>query len=148
MAHPRKLIGQAVVALLIAAGTAAGSRVLATRVTPHKKTGLPAISVYALNDPADEENSSEMEVGHELALEITGWVAHTDAVPVDDAMNNLAEQIEIAMRADPYLGGNASDVVYGGTAMEVVEDNGSSDPLVGIVVLTYTVKFHIALAAT
>lgn len=150
MAHPRDTIAQAVVTLLIAAGTAAGARVTSTRVAPHKKSGLPAISVYALSDQVDEANSSEMEVAHELQLEITGWVAHTDAVPVDVAMNNLADQIEVAMRANPYLSGTASDVRLRGpaTAMEVVEDDAHSDPIVGIVVLTYVVTYHSALAAT
>lgn len=146
MAHPRDVIGQYVVALLVAASTSAGTRVEATRVEPHKKSLLPALSVYTLNDPVDDELSSEMEVAHGLQLEITGWVTHADAPQVTAAMNALAEEIEIAMRADPYLGGNASDVSHPSTAMQVVEDD--SDPLVGIVVLTYTVTYHIALAAT
>ena len=146
MAHPRETIVDAVVALLIAAATAAGARVLATRFDSHKKGELPAVSVYGLNDPVDEESSSEMEVAHDLNLEITGWVAHTDAIPVDDAMNDLAQEIEVAMRAAPYLSGNASDVVHQGTLMEVVQ--APNDPVVGVVVLTYSVKYHIALAAT
>lgn len=148
MEHPRELISQAVVALLVAANTAAGARVYATRVDPHKKTGLPALAVYALNDPTDEEASSEMEEAHELELEIAGWVAHTDALPVDQAMNALAKQVEAAMRADEYLGGLASNVVHRGTVMEVVEDDGRSTPLVGIAVLTYAVKYHVALEPT
>jgi hypothetical protein len=148
MAHPRELISQAVVALLIAAGTSAGSRVYATRFDAHKKTGLPALSVYTLNDPTSEDESSEMEVAHALELEIAGWVAHTDAVPVQTAMNALAEQVEIAMRANEYLSGNASEVVHTGTVMEVVEEDGRTSPVVGVVVMTYSVKYHIALAVT
>lgn len=148
MAHPRESITQAVVALLIAANTAAGSRVVSTRIEPHKPSGLPAISVYALNDQTDDAISSEMEVGHRLNLEITGWVKHSDSVPVDEAMNNLAEQIEVAMRADPYLGGTASDSIFEGSAMQVVEDDGRSDPVIGVVVLTYSVTYHVALAVT
>jgi Tfp pilus assembly protein FimV len=148
MAHQRELISQAVIALLVAAGTAAGARVYGTRVDPHKKSGLPALSVYTLNDPTNEDESSEMEVAHELELEIAGWVAHTEAEPVDDAMDALADQVEIAMRANEYLSGTASEVVHTGTVKEVVEDDGRSNPVVGIVVLTYAVKYHIALAVT
>lgn len=148
MAHPRKLIRQAVVALLAGAATAAGARVHGTRVEPHKKSALPALSVYTLNDPVNEDASSETEEAHELELEIAGWVAHTDVTPVDDAMDDLAEQVEAAMKADPYLGGKAGDTRLVGTTMEVVEDDGRSNPLVGIVVLTYAVTYRTDLTAT
>lgn len=148
MAHPRKLIRQAVVALLVAANTAAGPRVKGTRVEPHKKGQLPAIAVYTLTDPVDEDASSQTEEAHVVELEIAGWVAHTDAIPADDAMDDLAEQIENAMKADPYLGGKASEVTLVGTVMEVVAPNGQSDPLVGIVVLTYSVAYWADKTAT
>lgn len=141
MAHPRELISQAVVALLIAANTAAGSRVTGMRVDPHKKSGLPALSAYTLADPANSDASSEMEEAHELNLEIAGWA---DV----NTINTLAEQVETAMRVDPYLGGLVSDMVFGGTVMEVVEIDGRSDPIVAIAVMTYSVKYHIALEAT
>lgn len=146
--HPRELIVQAVVALLAAANTAAGARVYPMRFAPFKKSDLPAIAVYAKNDPRDEDGSSEMEDGYELELEIVGVVPHTEAAPVGQRMNELARQIEAAMRSDPYLGGNASDVIHMGTEQEVVEEDGRTNPVVGIAVLTYAVKYHIALEAT
>jgi hypothetical protein len=146
MAHPRKLIRHAVRDLLIAANTAAGSRVTGTRVDQHKKGQLPALSVYTLTDPVDEDNSTEVEELHELELEIAGWVAHTDTVPADDAMDDLAEQVEAAMNADPFIGGKAAEVKLTGTVMEVVEVDGRSDPVVGIIVLSYTVKYRTDIA--
>lgn len=151
MAHPRKLIRHAVVALLVGAATAAGARVKATRVEPHKKSKLPAISVYTLSDPVDEDTSTESEDTHELELEITAWVAHADALPVDDAMDDLAEQIEAAMATAmatvPPLGGLAGKIRHAGTTMEVVEDNARSDPLVGIMTLTYAVTYRADITA-
>jgi hypothetical protein len=141
MAHPRELISDAVVALLLAANTAAGSRVSATRVDPHKKSQLPALSVYTLTDPTSDGGSSEMEEGHELALEVAAW-----AEP--DEIEDLLDQVEDAMRADPYFGGVASDSILKGTVTQVVEIDGRSDPTVAIAVLTYSVTYHIALAAT
>lgn len=146
MAHPRKLIRQAVVALL-AGATVAGTRVAGTRVEPHKKSQLPAIGVYTLNDPVDDDASSEVEETHEVELEIAGWVLHTDAVPVDDAMDDLAEQIEETMKTSPYLGGKAGEVRLVGTTMEVLEDDARTSPIVGIIVLTYAVTYHIDRAA-
>lgn len=147
MAHPRKLIRQAVVALLVAANTAAGTRVKPTRVEPHKKGQLPAIGVYTLTDPVDEDTSTDAEDTHVLELEVVAWVAHSDSYTVDDAMDDIAEQIEEAMRGDPYLDGKASEARLLGTLMQVVEDDGRSDPLVGIVILTYAVTYRTDLVA-
>ncbi|MGN6105198.1 MAG: hypothetical protein ACTHU0_08845, partial [Kofleriaceae bacterium] len=113
MAHPRKLIRHAVVAQLVGA-TAAGARVQATRVEPLRKGKLPTISVYTLHEPIDQDASAATnprELTRTVKVEIAGWVAHSDALPVDDAMDDLAEQIEAAMDADPYLGGKAGDSI-------------------------------------
>lgn len=143
MAHPRKLVRQAVVALLTGA-TSAGARVDATRVEPHRKTQLPAISVYTLSEESTPESatSAPRELLRIVRVEIAGFVAHSDAVPVDDAMDNLAEQIEAAMDADRYLSGAAGESVLERTEMQVREEDGRSDPLVGIVTLTYAVEYR------
>lgn len=142
MAHPRKLIRQAVVALLASGPTAAGTRVKATRVEPNRSTQLPALAVYTLTEAVEKSQSAPVEITRELQLEITGWVAPGDAMAIDDAMDDIAEQIEIVMDANPYLSNTAVDVVLAGTSMQVVEDNGRTDPLVGIVTLTYAVTYR------
>jgi len=153
VAHPRKLIRHAVRDLLIAANTAAGARVKGTRVEPHKSSQLPAIGVYTLNDPIAEDGSTNTEQAHELELEVVGWVAHTEALPADDAMDDLAEQIEAAMNAEvadddgPFLGGKVSEIRFVGTVMEVVEDNARTSPNVGIVVLTYAMTYRAGITA-
>lgn len=147
MAHPRKLIRQAVVALLIAANTAAGTRVKGTRVDPIKKTDLPAIGVYTLNDAVVEDDSTETEEAHEIELEVACWVADTEALSMDDAMDDIADQVETAMKVDPYLGGKSSDLRLVGTTMEAVEENGRVSPTIGIAVLTYAVKYRSSLTA-
>jgi hypothetical protein len=149
MAHPRKLIRQAVVTRLTNA-TAAGTRVTATRFDPHKKSQLPAISVYSLAEPVDLDasaNTAPREIARDLKIEIAAWVPHTEAVPVDDAMDDLAEQIEAAMDADPYLGGAAADSILEATEMEIVEDDARTSPVVGIITLTYSVTYRTSPAA-
>jgi hypothetical protein len=149
MAHPRKLIRQAVVTLLAGANTAAEDRVKGTRIEPHRKTRLPSIGVYTLTDQVDPDVSSDMEDGHVVDVEVTAWVSHTDAVPVDDAMDDIAEQIEAAMLVDRYLAGKAggAGARLTGTTMQVVEDDGRSDPIIGIVTLTYAVEYKADLVA-
>lgn len=146
MAHPRKLLRQAVVALLVSANTAASARVYDSRVDPLKNRGkLPAISVYALSEDIDQEasaNTAPRELTREAAVEVALFVGGVDEVAVVDAIDDLAEQVEAAMDADPYIGGKASDSMLAGTVIEVLEVNGGSDPLVGIAVLTYAVTYY------
>jgi hypothetical protein len=148
MAHPRKLIRHATVAALTGA-TAAGARVQGTRVDPMRPGRLPAISVYTLRELVDEDSavSTPLELVRDVKVEIAGWVAHSEAVPVDDAMDDLAEQIEAAMDANRNLGGTAADSFLESTELQVRAEDGKSDPLVGIVTLTYSVTYRTSPAA-
>lgn len=141
--HQRRVIREAVVTILTAAATSAGARVSKTRVDPHKKTELPALSVYTLSETTDpdSENTAPRELLRTLKLEIAGWVGHTTALPVDDALDALAEQIEAAMDADPYLGGAAGDSILEATEITIKEDD-RGDPLVGIITLTYSITYR------
>lgn len=140
MAHPRETIVDAVIAALVAANTAAGSRVYDTRTEAQKKTGVPSVSVYALDDPASADASSEMEEAHALELKIVCWADPSE-------VNGLANQVEVAMRADPYFGGVLSDSTLRESAIDPEADT-RSDPAVAIAVLTYSASYHLALEAT
>lgn len=147
MAHPRTLIRNKVVELLVDE-TAAGDRVMGTRVEPHRKNRLPAISVYMLSEAIDVEASRETaprQLVREAKVEVVGWVLHSAARPVDVAMDELAEEIEAAMTVDPTLGGLAEDCILDDTLLQVLDDDGS-DPLVGIVTLTYAVTYRTSTA--
>lgn len=140
MAHSRKLIRHAVVALLTGA-TAAGARVRATRAQPNRKSQLPAIGVYTLRESVREDSPETVprEITRDVKVMIEGWVADSAAVPFDDAMDDLAEQIEAAFDADRYLGGEAADSVLELTEMDFDSDG---DPVLGIVTLTYSVAYR------
>lgn len=142
MAHQRKLVRQAVVALLTNA-TSAGARVFDTRRAPHKRSLLPAIVVYTLREPdVVESGEAPRELERVVRAEIAGYVADTEAVPLGDAMDDLAEQIEAVMDANRYLGGAAAESVLESTEMMVPTEDDRSDPPVGIVVLTYAVTYR------
>jgi hypothetical protein len=145
MAHPRKLLRYEFVARLMGASTLAGARVSATRVDGLRKGQIPAISVYTLRESNDVDlakTAYPRELTRTIDVEVTAWVPHTDALSADDAMDDIAEQIEAVIDADPYLGGLAGDCILKDTTMQIVEDNGGSDPLVGIVTLTYSVTYR------
>jgi hypothetical protein len=105
VAHPRELIRKAVVAILVAANTAAASRVRATRIEPNKKSQLPALAVYTMSEEVNKDNElfEPRELERMLKLEIVGWVAHADSNPADEQMDALAAQVEAAMDANRYL---------------------------------------------
>lgn len=142
MAHQRKLIRQAVVSALANAATAAGERVQGTRVDPHKRSELPAIAVYTLSEAVEQADTSPRELTRDVRLEVAGFVAHTEAVPADDAMDDLAEQIEAALDGQRFLGGLVAESVLTGTEMAVRADDGKSAQLIGVVTLTYSVTYR------
>src|SRR5262245_53101640 len=120
MAHPRTLLRQAVIALLTNA-TSAGARVFDTQIDPYRKSKLPALSVFALNETIDPDSkeTSPRELFRICSVEIVGFVRGTDEAAVATAMDDLSAQIEAAMDADPYIGGAAGDSVLESTEMEV-----------------------------
>lgn len=139
MAHPRKLIRHAVVALLTGA-TAAGVRVKATRAQPNRKSQLPAIGVYTLREPVEDTgDSAPRELTRMVKVAIECWVEDTALIPFDDAMDDIAEEVEAALDADRYLGGAAGNSVLESTDLSF--DDGA-DPLLGIVTLTYSVTYY------
>ena len=105
MAHQRTLIRQAGIATVIAAGTAAGARVLDTRIDPIRKSDLPLIAVYTESEEVASGSSSTAprELTRTLELRFDAYVANSDAVPVALAMDNIAAQIEAALDGNRYL---------------------------------------------
>lgn len=146
MAHQRTLIRYAYIAALTGA-TAAGARVYNTRVDPHRKGALPALSVYTLGEESADTSSTPRELARAVRVEIAGWASGTDSGEVADALDVIAAQVEAVIDADPYLGGAASDSVLESTTIEIREDDGRSSPLIGIVTLTYSVSYYTSPAA-
>ncbi len=140
MAHPRKLIRYAVAALLTNA-TAAGARVKRTREQPNRKSRLPAIGVYTLTEPVRDTSAdtAPRELTRDVKVMIEAWVEDTEALPFDDAMDDIAEQIETAMDANRYLDGAAGESILENTDLAF---DSQGDPILGCVTLTYSVTYR------
>lgn len=139
MLHQRHVIRHAVRDVLDGA-TAAEERVSTTRVLPYRRSELPAISVYTLEEAVDLEEtttSAPRELTRELQLEIAGWVEPGGSV--DDSMDALALEIETAMHADPYLGDTVAECLLVGTTMSLLDEG---EKLLGLVTLTYAVTYR------
>lgn len=118
--------------------TAAADRVYTTRQVPWAASQLPGIAIYALEEPVDPESRKRAprELTRNLRLVIEGAVEAT--VNVDDAMDDLAEQIERAIDADRYFAGTAHDSILTSTSLGVAAEGRRE---VGAVLLTYTVTY-------
>lgn len=138
--HQRQAIREAVVAQL-RGKTGAEDRVFTTRAVPWKKTELPGIAVYTLEEAVGSARTLPRELVRTLTLAVLGVVSDgVDAGNTDDQLDALALEIESAMHADPTFGGSpAEDSMLTSTAIEVTEDQGR--PL-GVVRLTYEVRYY------
>lgn len=141
MAHPRQLIRYAIRAALLAADTAAEDRIYKTRVLPLRRTQLPAISIYTLEESVagDSAQTAPRELTRTAPVVIEAWIANQAGIDLDDAMDDLALEIETAMHADPYLGDTAGDSILADTVLEVIEQG---DRKLGLVSLTYDVTYR------
>lgn len=142
--HPRRLIRDAIVATLTGV-TAAGSRVSKTRTEPSRDDELPIISVYTLGEPVDDKSAqtAPLELTRRPRVAIVARVLDTAAVPVDDAMDAIALEIETAVARNPYLSGTAGEngAILSSTEIEILSsDNG--DPIVGVIRLIYSVTYY------
>lgn len=139
--HPRELICDAVVANLTNR-TSAGTRVEAFRIDTYQDSELPAIAVYTQDEQVDPNSSSTAprKLTRNVKAEIAATVAHSEAFPAWRAMNAIAEEIEAVMDVDRFLGGTAAGSVLEST--EISFPNPSADPLLGIIVLTYSVTYQ------
>lgn len=138
MAHQRQLIREAVKAQLVGK-TSAGARVYETRVVPWARMSLPVLAVYTLKESVDPTSraSAPRELARSAELVVEGVVEAGENV--DDALDELALEVERALHADPTFAGTASDSILASTDLEVGEEGGKP---VGFFRLTYTVTFY------
>ncbi len=138
MSSERKAIRTGVRSLLLNQ-TEADDRVFQSRVLPHRRHELPVITVYTLEEAVEPEsaNTGPRELTRDLALVIEAWVEPGEGV--DDRMDDLAQEIEDVMHADPYLGGLVGESVLESVDMELLE---AGDREMGLVTMTYAITYR------
>ena len=138
MAHQRKIIREAVAAQLVGK-TGAAARVFETRLVPYRRLELPALAVYTKSESVDpaSADTSPRELRRNLQLVVEGAVKLGE--DVDDALDQLALEVERAMDADRYFGGAAGESVLTSTDTGISEEG---DRPIGILILTYAVTYR------
>lgn len=111
MSHPRTQIRAAVVALLTGLPIT-GANVFASRVRPFHDSELPALNV--LTGGSNEQQLNLAGSGaSQLDLTLTVEIRVKQADGVDDAIDDIAEEVELAMQTAPastWLGGFVESV--------------------------------------
>lgn len=135
MAHPRQEIREAIAAALTDE-TAAEDRVYETRIVPWRRAKLPAISVYTLEESAEESGSAPPELKRtiQLAVECAVWQGEN----LDDAIDAICLEVEHAMRVDHTFAGKASESTLTATTIDIFEEG---DKLIGVARLVYEVVY-------
>lgn len=139
--HERQAIRDAVVTLLTGTApnfaTSAEQRIFKTRLAPVRASELPAISVYCDNETVTDNQSSPRELTRTMTVAIDGWARATENV--DDALDDLALEIETAMDSSTELLDTAYSAVLTTTEVGIKLDG---DRPMGCVHLEYTVVYH------
>lgn len=140
--HERQAIREAIVTALTNE-TAADDRVFKTRLAPLPRALLPAISVYTQDEETEpaSKRTAPRELKRTVTVGIDAWCSAKE--DVDDALDDLALEIEAAMdEADQGLGGTAFDCVLARTEVGFKTDG---DRPMGCVHLEYEVTYHTEL---
>lgn len=141
--HERQAIREAVVAQLVGVApafrTSARDRVTKSRMAPMRGGELPAINVYTDGEETDanSKNSAPRELMRTMTVTIEAWAKYAENV--DDALDDLALEIETAMDGDLNLANTAFDSVLERTEIGIKLDG---DRPMGCVHLEYAVTFH------
>lgn len=136
MPHKRQTIRDALVALLVAAGTNAGSRVYGSRETATSETELPVILVYTKDETAVSRDLSSKTSIRSLNVKIR--IKCLVNGTVDDSLDTLADQIEAAIRGSISISGTALAAIYQNTEITFDSDGETES---GVAELSYEVKY-------
>lgn len=134
--HQRKVIRKAITAALDGA-TSAGTQVFSTQKLLYVQDDLPAIAVYAQNESSTWDQTAPRELDRKPIFMVESIVDAGENV--DDAMDDMAEEIEKVMDTDPFFGSEAYQSHLTSSEMLSVEDG---DREIGILTLTYQFSYR------
>lgn len=124
MAHARKTVRDALTTAVTGL-TTTGANVYQSRVYPIEAAGLPGLLVFA---EADRVVDSTLNGNRTLYRQTTFVVeAHAKATSaLDDTLDLICEEVEVALAADPTLGGVCTDLQIRDT--ELAYEPGGDQP--------------------
>lgn len=133
--HLRRQIREAAATLVTGLATTA-SRVYQMRIYPLQAAELPGLLVFT-NDEAAARMTfpAPSLIERRLDLVIEGYAKATSNL--DDTLDGIAKEVEVAIAGDHTLGGKAKSTTLRSTQVQMVE----ADQPIGMVRLTFEVVY-------
>lgn len=135
MAHARQQIREAV-ANLVTGLASTGTNVFQNRVYPLEETNLPCILIGSSEEVVTEHYDATYQL-RELTVTVTGVVKA--GADVDDALDDISEQVEIALYGDRQLSGLAK---FGGLQESIIEIMGDAELPTGQVEMSFMYLYN------
>ena len=112
--------------------TTTGSNVFQSRVYPMESAGLPGLCIYTTEENVEMQSmGGTRHVSRDLTLIVEGYA--TDSANVDDTLDQIGKEVEIAMSGDIKLNNLAQD-----SYLSSVEITLSGDGSTGIGKITHS----------
>ena len=118
--------------------TTTGSNVFQSRVYPMESAGLPGLCIYTTDEAIEMQSmGGTRNVSRDLTLIVEGYA--TDSANVDDTLDQIGKEIEIAMSGDITLNDLAQDSYLSSVEITLSGDGSTG---IGKITHSYTVVYQ------
>ena len=133
MAHKRTSIRNNVTTTLTGL-TTTGSNVFESRIYPNELAKLPLLNVYSNTETSELSSIGKIERNLEIMVE--GFAKAT--ANIDEALDVIAKEVEVALGTDLTRGGHAKETYLTNTEYEL-ENIGNQQ--LGVIKMTFNVQY-------
>ena len=120
--------------------TTTGSNVFQSRVYPMESAGLPGLCIYTTDEAIEIQSmGGTRNVSRDLTLIVEGYA--TDSANVDDTLDQIGKEIELAMSGDITLNDLAQDSYLSSVEITLSGDGSTG---IGKITHSYTVVYQTA----
>lgn len=136
--HMRRQIREAV-ATAVTGLTTTGARVFQSRVYPLEATDLPCLVIRTLSETSEPVTiHGPRELMRVLSVQIDAFAKAVS--DVDDTLDLICKEVEIALAADISLGGKCKSVTLTNTTIELT---GLSEVPTGRAAMVWDVEYYV-----
>ena len=141
--HARTQIRNALATLLTGL-TTTGANVFTSRVTDYdRENELPALNIM-INEEDHDRAEEAAQMGsiewRQIEITIEGRIAAAGTDNIDDDLDQLALEVELAIAGDADLGGLLFNNEYAGTSLELDDE---AETVTGLITISYAASYRI-----
>ena len=135
--HVRQQIRERI-ATTVSGLSTTGSRVYQSRIYPLATADLPGLLIYSISEDSEIDMMGS-GMNRNLSISIEGYVR--SVTELDDKIDDICKEVEVAMAGDVTLNNLAKNSFLGNTNISYSADG---DQPIGVVTLTYLVQYRTA----